>query len=102
MPNRLKNIEDFANEIYDLIKVTRDSCGYNEYFAQESTLNKALELQEALLEELFELGKVPYGTGSYPPSLRGWHLQIRLIPSQPPLNNPYFRIACLVYSEQVG
>ena len=54
MPNRLKDIEDFANEIYDLIKVTRDSCGYNEYFAQESTLNKALELQEALLEELFE------------------------------------------------
>ena len=43
-----------------------------------------------------------YGTGSYPPSLSGWQRQILLIPNNPPLNKPYFIIACLVYSEQVG
>ena len=55
MTSQLENIENLANETYELIKVTRDSCGYNEYYPQESILNIALKLQESLLEELFEI-----------------------------------------------
>ena len=43
-----------------------------------------------------------YGTGSYPPFEKGLHLNILHIASPNPFIGPYFNIACLEYSEQVG
>lgn len=48
-------IDDIAHNVYESIKITRDFCAYNEYFAQESLLTETLELQESLLEKLFEI-----------------------------------------------
>ena len=42
------------------------------------------------------------GTGSYPCVPQGWHLEIRFIPSQMPLNTPHSWIASIVYCEQDG
>ena len=55
MKNSFSDIENLAHQVYDLVKITRDSCGYNEYFPQETILTEALELQEKLLEKVFEL-----------------------------------------------
>ncbi len=55
MKNNILDIENLIHRIYNLVKITRDSCGYNEYFPQETTLTEALELQETLLEKVFEL-----------------------------------------------
>ena len=51
MKNSFSDIENLAHQVYDLVKITRDSCGYNEYFPQETILTEALELQEKLLEK---------------------------------------------------
>ena len=42
------------------------------------------------------------GTGSYPQPPPGLHREIRFIPIKVPRIKPYFSIACLVYSLQVG
>ena len=49
----IKEIEKLSFQVLDLIKITRDSCGYNEYFTQEVMLDKAIEIQELLQEKLF-------------------------------------------------
>jgi len=49
----IKEIEELSFQVLDLIKITRDSCGYNEYFTQEAMLDKAIEIQELLQEKLF-------------------------------------------------
>ena len=49
----IKEIEELSFQVLDLIKITRDSCGYNEYFTQEVMLNRAIEMQELLQEKLF-------------------------------------------------
>ena len=49
----IKEIEELSFQVLDLIKITRDSCGYNEYFTQEVMLDKAIEIQELLQEKLF-------------------------------------------------
>ena len=49
----IKEIEELSFQVLDLIKITRDSCGYNEYFTQEAMLNRAIEIQELLQEKLF-------------------------------------------------
>ena len=43
-----------------------------------------------------------HGTGSYPPFLNGWHLNILLAARRLPLNAPYLWMAIMAYSEQVG
>ena len=53
MINDIKEIEELSFQVLDLIKITRDSCGYNEYFTQEVILDRAIELQELLQEKLF-------------------------------------------------
>ena len=50
----IKEIEELSFQVLDLIKITRDSCGYNEYFTQEAMLNRAIEIQELLQEKLFK------------------------------------------------
>ena len=44
----------------------------------------------------------PYGTGSNPPLEKGLHLKILFIERIVPLKEPYFSIACIAYTEQVG
>ena len=51
--NEIRILEELSRQVLDLIKITRDSCGYNEYFTQEEMLNRAIELQELLQEKLF-------------------------------------------------
>ena len=53
MKNNIESIDSLAHKVYEKIKITRDSCGYNEYFTQEEMLNRAIELQELLQEKLF-------------------------------------------------
>ena len=53
MNNKIFELEKLTHQVLDLIKITRDSCGYNEYFTQEEMLNRAIELQELLQEKLF-------------------------------------------------
>ena len=55
MQNKIETIETLAQRAHDLTRVARDSCGYNEYFAQETVLTQALDIQEKILEKLFEL-----------------------------------------------
>ncbi len=55
MENNIESINNLAQKVYEKIKITRDSCGYNEYFPQETILTEALKLQEMLLEKVFEL-----------------------------------------------
>ena len=55
MKNNIESIDSLAHKVYEKIKITRDSCGYNEYFLQETILTEALEVQEKLLEKVFEL-----------------------------------------------
>jgi hypothetical protein len=42
------------------------------------------------------------GTGSYPCVPHGWHFEIRLAPSQNPLNGPCILMASMAYCEHVG
>lgn len=55
MQNKIETIETLAQRAYALTQIVRDSCGYNEYFAQEDMLTEALKIQEYILEELFQL-----------------------------------------------
>ena len=43
-----------------------------------------------------------YGTGSYPLLPKGWQRRIRFTAIHPPRAAPYFSIAIIAYSEQVG
>ena len=58
MVNEICEIEVLVREVYELIQITKDSCAFNEYFAQESMLTKALQKQELILEKIFELEPV--------------------------------------------
>lgn len=54
--NEIEKIENLASEVYGMIEVCKDSCGFNEYYSQETVLIKALENQKLIIEKLFELG----------------------------------------------
>ncbi len=43
-----------------------------------------------------------YFTGSYPPALNGWHLNILFKARKRPFKAPYVLTASIEYSEQVG
>jgi len=43
-----------------------------------------------------------HGTGSKPPGLKGWHLEIRFTARKQPLTGPYFSMAEIAYTEHVG
>jgi len=46
---------------------------------------------------------IGYSSGSYPEQPeKGWQTSSLFNPLNPPFKNPYFKIACFVYSEQLG
>ena len=55
MNKDLKDIEEFTFQVLDLIKITCDSCAYNEYYTQEAILNKAIELQQKVIDNLLNI-----------------------------------------------
>ena len=55
MKDKIETIEDLAHRAYALTQIVRDSCGYNEYFAQEEMLTEVLKTQECIMEKLFEI-----------------------------------------------
>ncbi len=48
-------MENIIYEIHSYAKVVRDSCLYNEYFDQSTTLDKAMEKLEELEDIVREL-----------------------------------------------
>ena len=58
-----KYIDDLETEytkIAFLIEVTRDSCRNNEFFAQELTLNLALEYSEKIMDTVGRISNILY------------------------------------------
>ncbi len=60
LKQELNNIEFICQDIAYLIEVTRDSCQNNEFFAQELTLNLALEHSEKIMDTIERMSNILY------------------------------------------
>lgn len=59
-------------------------------------------IRAAIRNQIIRIRHVLYFTGSYPPLQKGLHRMILFTAIHPPFHAPYFVMASIAYSEQVG